>query len=80
MIRGNEEAMQFLTVFKRRADRFSEADFAALRAQEREQARTLYAQGFTRQIWRVAMAAAPVSSSRPIRKSTCARSSARSHS
>ena len=43
--------MQFLAVLKGRSDRFSDADFAALRSQEREQARALYAQGFIRQIW-----------------------------
>ena len=43
--------MQFLAVLKGRSDRFTEADFAAHRSQERAQARTLYAQGFIRQIW-----------------------------
>lgn len=43
--------MQFLTVLKGRSDRFTAADFAALRAEEREQARALYGQGLIRQIW-----------------------------
>ena len=43
--------MQFLTISRRRTERFAEADFAALRESEAEQARALYSQGFIRQIW-----------------------------
>jgi muconolactone delta-isomerase len=43
--------MQFLSLSRRRADRFSDAEFAALVDAEVAQARTLYADGFIRQIW-----------------------------
>src|SRR6266542_4815155 len=43
--------MQFLTVSRRRTERFTDAEFVALVPQETEQARALYAQGFIRQIW-----------------------------
>ena len=43
--------MQFLSLSTRRADRFSEAEFAALVDAEIARARELYADGFIRQIW-----------------------------
>jgi len=43
--------MQFLTVSRRRSDRFSDAEFAARIEAELEQARVLYTQGVIRQIW-----------------------------
>lgn len=43
--------MQFLTVSRRRTERFADAEFAALVPQEVERARALYAEGFIRQIW-----------------------------
>ncbi len=43
--------MQFLSLSRRRGDRFSEAEFAALVDAEIAQARALYADGFIRQIW-----------------------------
>jgi muconolactone delta-isomerase len=43
--------MQFLTVSRRRTERFADADFAARAEEERAQARALYAEGFIRQIW-----------------------------
>jgi len=43
--------MQFLTLSRRRTERFADAEFAALRAKEVEQARALYADGFLRHIW-----------------------------
>ena len=43
--------MQFLTISRRRTERFSEADFAARREQEVAQARVLYGEGFLRQLW-----------------------------
>jgi len=43
--------MQFLTISRRRTERFTDADFAALRESEVEQARGLYSRGFIRQIW-----------------------------
>ena len=43
--------MQFLTVSRRRTERFADADFAAHAEAERAQARALYAEGFIRQIW-----------------------------
>jgi muconolactone delta-isomerase len=43
--------MQFLSLSRRRADRFSDAEFAALVDAEIAQARALYADGFIRQIW-----------------------------
>jgi muconolactone delta-isomerase len=43
--------MQFLSLSRRRSDRFNEADFARLLEAEVAQARVLYADGFIRQIW-----------------------------
>jgi muconolactone delta-isomerase len=43
--------MQFLSISRRRGDRFTEAEFAALVDAEVAQARALYADGFIRQIW-----------------------------
>jgi hypothetical protein len=43
--------MQFLSLSRRRSDRFSEAEFAKLLEAEVAQARVLYADGFIRQIW-----------------------------
>jgi muconolactone delta-isomerase len=43
--------MQFLTLSRRRTDRFSDADFSARREEEIAQARVLYALGFIRHIW-----------------------------
>ncbi len=42
--------MQFLTISSRRPE-FSDADFRAKVDDEQQQARTLYTQGFIRQIW-----------------------------
>lgn len=44
--------MQFLTLSRRRTEKFSDADFARYSPDETQQARTLYAEGFLRQIWR----------------------------
>jgi muconolactone delta-isomerase len=44
--------MQFLTVSRRRSEKFADADFAARAEAEMQQARTLYAEGGLRQIWR----------------------------
>lgn len=43
--------MQFMVLLQRRTGSFSDADFAAHLPAEGEQARTLYAEGFIRQIW-----------------------------
>lgn len=43
--------MQFLTISKRRTERFTDAEFAARVDDEIAQARVLYADGFIRQIW-----------------------------
>jgi muconolactone delta-isomerase len=43
--------MQFLTVSRRRTEKFSEAEFAAWRDREVARARALYAEGVVRQIW-----------------------------
>jgi hypothetical protein len=43
--------MQFISLSRRRSDRFSEAEFAMLLEAEVAQARVLYADGFIRQIW-----------------------------
>ena len=43
--------MQFLSLSRRRVDRFSDAEFAMLVEAEVAQARVLYADGFIRQIW-----------------------------
>lgn len=43
--------MQYLAITRRCAESFSEAEFAARRAEETAQARALYAEGFIRQIW-----------------------------
>jgi len=43
--------MQFLTVSRRRTEKFTDLDFATHVNREIEQARALYAQGFIRQIW-----------------------------
>jgi hypothetical protein len=75
-----KDAMQFLTVLKGRADRFSELisprfERRSVSRRTRSTRRGSFARSGT-----AATAAAPVSSSRPTRKSTCARSSARSRS
>jgi muconolactone delta-isomerase len=44
--------MQFMTLSRRRTDKFSEAEFAPHIPNEAREARTLYAEGFIRQIWR----------------------------
>ena len=44
--------MQFVTLSRRRADKFSESEFAPYIPDEMQQARALYAEGFIRQIWR----------------------------
>ncbi len=43
--------MQFISLSRRRSDRFTEAEFARLLEAEVAQARVLYADGFIRQIW-----------------------------
>jgi muconolactone delta-isomerase len=43
--------MQFLVLTRRRTESFTDADFVPLVDKEAEQARTLYAEGFIRQIW-----------------------------
>jgi muconolactone delta-isomerase len=43
--------VQFLTISRRRTDRFADSEFAALVTAEIAQARLLYAQGFIRQLW-----------------------------
>ncbi|SMG03000.1 hypothetical protein [Burkholderia singularis] len=43
--------MQFLTLSRRVTERFSDADFAPLLDDEAQRARTLYIEGFIRQIW-----------------------------
>ena len=43
--------MQFLTISRRRTDRFADGEFAALAEAEVAQARVLYTQGFIRQLW-----------------------------
>jgi muconolactone delta-isomerase len=43
--------MQFLTISRRRTERFTDADFVPFIQQEAAQARALYAQGVIRQIW-----------------------------
>jgi len=44
--------MQFLSISRRRTDKFSDADFAALTDAEFERARALHVEGVLRQIWR----------------------------
>jgi len=44
--------MQFVTLSRRRTEKFSDADFAPYISDEMQQARALYAEGFIRQIWR----------------------------
>ncbi len=44
--------MQFMTLSRRRTDKFSDADFAPHIPDEMQQARALYAEGSVRQIWR----------------------------
>jgi len=44
--------MQFITLSRRRTDKFSDADFAPHIPAETQQARAFYAAGFIRQIWR----------------------------
>jgi muconolactone delta-isomerase len=44
--------MQFLALSRRRIERFSDADFAAMADEESQRVRTLYAEGVIRQIWR----------------------------
>jgi muconolactone delta-isomerase len=43
--------MQFLSISRRRTERFTDADFAARVEEEVERARALYAEGVIRQIW-----------------------------
>jgi muconolactone delta-isomerase len=43
--------MQFLILSRRRTERFTDDQFAALLEQEVAQARVLYAEGFFRQLW-----------------------------
>jgi muconolactone delta-isomerase len=43
--------MQFLTLSRRRTERFTDAEFGAQMEAEIEQARVLYRDGFIRQIW-----------------------------
>ncbi|MDR3437898.1 muconolactone Delta-isomerase family protein [Telmatospirillum sp.] len=43
--------MQFLTLSRRRSERFTDADIAPKIAEEVERARSLYSEGFIRQIW-----------------------------
>ena len=43
--------MQFLTISRRRTEKFSDAEFAARRDAEFAAARALYAAGVLRQIW-----------------------------
>jgi muconolactone delta-isomerase len=43
--------MQFLTISRRRTERFTEEQFAARIPQEIARARVLYAEGFFRQLW-----------------------------
>jgi muconolactone delta-isomerase len=43
--------MQFLSVSRRRTEAFADEQFAAMVADEVQQARTLYAEGLIRQIW-----------------------------
>ena len=43
--------MQFLTITRRRSERFTDAEFTSLIEQEIAQARVLYAEGFFRQLW-----------------------------
>lgn len=43
--------MQFITLSRRRTESFSDVEFAARVEDEMRQARTLYEQGFIRQIW-----------------------------
>ena len=44
--------MQFITVSRRRTEKFPDTAFAPLVPDETQQARALYAEGFLRQIWR----------------------------
>jgi muconolactone delta-isomerase len=44
--------MQFLTVSRRKSESFTDAEFAALAEDEFQRGRTMYSQGFLRQIWR----------------------------
>ena len=43
--------MQFMTLTRRRSERFTDAEFASLLEAEVAQARVLYAEGFFRQLW-----------------------------
>jgi muconolactone delta-isomerase len=43
--------MQFMSLSRRRTERFSDADFSARVDDEVAQARVLYGEGFIRQIW-----------------------------
>lgn len=43
--------MQFITLSRRIAETYSDADFAPRVEEEAEQARVLYSSGFIRQIW-----------------------------
>lgn len=43
--------MQFLSLSRRRTEKFTDADFAARVEEEIQQARMLYAEGVIRQIW-----------------------------
>lgn len=46
-----QSQMQFMTVSRRRTESYSEAEFAQHLEAEAERARTLYSEGFIRQIW-----------------------------
>jgi muconolactone delta-isomerase len=43
--------MQFLSIVRRRTEKFSDEDFAPMLEPEAEAVRTLYAQGIVRAIW-----------------------------
>jgi muconolactone delta-isomerase len=43
--------MQFLLILRRVSEKFTSADFASRAGAEVERARTLYSEGFIRQIW-----------------------------
>lgn len=42
---------QFFALLRRDLDKYTEADFAPLLEPEAERARTLYTEGFSRQVW-----------------------------
>jgi muconolactone delta-isomerase len=43
--------MQFIALLRRRTEKFADSDFAPLLPEESQQRRSLYAQGFARQVW-----------------------------